>query len=204
MASSACLNVNRMQKCLENERENNSQAEKEVQLCFKRFLKSWLLLKIEGRINSIYDKIACLGSFAADSNAWYDCQKNSRKLSREFDNDLEHPIFCLIGGALAERRLDEALAVNAVSDENNAYQHSVDILNGIQVDEDQQDLRSKDMGFEPNDAIARKSFKDGLQLICEENLKKQQGAEPIRKLEGELKKQLFLMDIFSNVVEKGA
>jgi hypothetical protein len=30
------------------------------------------------------------------------------------------------------------------------------------VDEDQQDLRSKDMGFEPNDAIARKSFKDGL------------------------------------------
>ena len=36
----------------------------------------------------IYDQIAALGTFTGDSDAWYDWQKNFRRLTREFDNDL--------------------------------------------------------------------------------------------------------------------
>ena len=36
----------------------------------------------------IYDKIAPLKTFTGDSDAWYDWQKNFRRLTREFDNDL--------------------------------------------------------------------------------------------------------------------
>ena len=37
----------------------------------------------------IYDQIAALGTFTGDSDAWYDCQKNFRRLNREFNNDLK-------------------------------------------------------------------------------------------------------------------
>jgi hypothetical protein len=39
---------------------------------------------------------------------------------------------------LAERRLDETLAVYPVPDQGNPYQHAVDILNGIYVDDQQE------------------------------------------------------------------
>jgi hypothetical protein len=42
-------------------------------------------------------------------------------------------------GGLAERRLDEALSSHPVPDDGDPYQHSVDILTGINVDEDQRD-----------------------------------------------------------------
>ena len=93
-------------------------------------------------------------------------------------------------GGVAERRLDEALSAHPVPDGGDPYQHAVDILNGIYVDEDQkgheivdflqikekpsepvysflerfekQRLRAKDMGFDPNDVITRKTFMDEL------------------------------------------
>ena len=36
----------------------------------------------------IYDQITALGTFIGDSDAWYVWQKNFRRLTREFDNDL--------------------------------------------------------------------------------------------------------------------
>ena len=36
----------------------------------------------------IYDQIAALRTFTSDSDAWYQWQKNFRRLTREFDNDL--------------------------------------------------------------------------------------------------------------------
>ena len=91
-------------------------------------------------------------------------------------------------GGLAERRLDEALSTHPVPNGGDPYQHAVDILNGIYVDEDQKDheivdflqikqkpsepvysfierfekqrLRAEDMGFEPNDVITTKTFMD--------------------------------------------
>ena len=54
----------------------------------------------------IYDQIAALGTFTGDSDAWYDWQKNFRRLTREFDNDLRYRVFRLMCGVLAERRLD--------------------------------------------------------------------------------------------------
>jgi hypothetical protein len=93
-------------------------------------------------------------------------------------------------GGLAERRLDEALSAHPVPDVGDPYQHAVDIPNRIYVYEDQKDheivdflqikqrpsepvyslierfekqrLRAKDMGFDPNDVITRKTFMDEL------------------------------------------
>ena len=42
-------------------------------------------------------------------------------------------------GGLAETRLDQALSAHPVHDSCDLYQHAVDILNGIYVDEDQKD-----------------------------------------------------------------
>ena len=118
-------------------------------------------------------------------------------------------------GGLAERRLDEALSTHLVPNGGDPYQHAVDILNGIYVDEDQKDheivdflqikqkpsepvyssierfekqrLRAEDMGFEPNDVITRKTFMDGLLLKSEGNYKKEQDQGLIKRLKGELK-----------------
>jgi len=87
----------------------------------------------------IYDQIAALETFAGDSDAGYDWQKNFRRLTREFDNDLKNRVFRLMCGGLAERRLDEALSAHPVPNGGDPYQHAVDILNGIYVDEDQKD-----------------------------------------------------------------
>ena len=56
----------------------------------------------------IFDGIAALGTFTGDSNAWSDWQKNSRRVTREFDNDLKNRVFRLICGGLAKRRLDSS------------------------------------------------------------------------------------------------
>jgi hypothetical protein len=105
---------------------------------------------------------------------------------------------------LAERRLDEALSAHPVPDGGDPYQHAVDILDGMYVDEGQKDheivdflqikqkpsepvssfierfekqhLRAADMGFEPNDVITRKTFMDGLLLNIRGKL--QEGARP--------------------------
>jgi len=69
----------------------------------------------------------------------YDWQKNFRRLNREFDNDLKYRVFRLLCGGLAERRLDESLASHPDTDGGNPYQHVVDILNEIYVDEYQKD-----------------------------------------------------------------
>jgi hypothetical protein len=84
----------------------------------------------------IYDRISALGTFTGDSDAWYDWQKNFSRLTREFDNDLRYRVFRLMCGGLAERRLDEALSSHPVPNGGDPYQHAVDILNGICVDED--------------------------------------------------------------------
>ena len=42
-------------------------------------------------------------------------------------------------GGLAKRRLGEALSAHPVPDGGDPYQHAVDILNGIYVDEDHKD-----------------------------------------------------------------
>jgi len=81
----------------------------------------------------IYDQIALLGTFIGDSDAWYDWQKNFRRLTREFEKDLKYRVFLLMCGGQAERKLDEALSAHPVSDGGNPYQHAVDILNGIYV-----------------------------------------------------------------------
>jgi hypothetical protein len=47
-------------------------------------------------------------------------------------------------GGLAERRLDEALSTHPVPIGGDPYQHAVDILNGIYVDEDQKDYEIVD------------------------------------------------------------
>jgi len=81
-------------------------------------------------------------------------------------------------GGLAERRLDEVLSAHPVFYGGNPYQHALDILNGIYVDEDQKDHEIVDFMqikqkpseplysfieiFEPNDVITRKTFMDGL------------------------------------------
>jgi len=152
----------------------------------------------------IYDQIAALGTFNGDSDAWYDWQKNFRRLTREFNNDLRYRVFRLMCGGLAERRLDEALSSHPVPDSGDPYQHAVHILNGIYVDEDQKDheivdflqinqkasepvyflierfekqrLHAEDMSFEPNDAITRKTFMDG--LLPNIRGKQQEGARP--------------------------
>ena len=77
----------------------------------------------------IYDQIAALGTFTSDSDAWYDWQKNFRRLTRDFDNDLRYRVFRLMCGVLAERRLDEALSSHPVPHGRDPYQHAVDILN---------------------------------------------------------------------------
>jgi len=87
----------------------------------------------------IYDQITALGTFIDDSDAWYDWQKNFRRLTREFDNDLKYRVFRLMCGGLPERRLDEALSAHPVPDDGDLYQHPVDILNGIYADKDQKD-----------------------------------------------------------------
>jgi hypothetical protein len=143
----------------------------------------------------IYDQIAALVTFTGDSDAWYDWQKNFRRLTREFDNDLKYRVFRLMCGGIIERRLDEG---------GDPYQHAVDILNGIYVDEDRKDheivefqqikqkpsepvyflierfekqrLRAEDMSFEPNDVITRKTFMDG--LLPNIRGKLQEGARP--------------------------
>jgi len=43
----------------------------------------------------IYDQIVALGTFTGNSDAWYDWQKNFRRLTREFDNDLKYRVFRL-------------------------------------------------------------------------------------------------------------
>jgi len=133
----------------------------------------------------IYDQIA---AFIGDSDSWYDWQKNFRRLTREFHNDLKYRVFRLMCGGLAEKRLDKALSAHPVPDGVDPYQYVIDILNGIYVDEDHKDheivdflqikqkpsepvysfierfekqrLRAEDMGFEPNDVITTKTFMD--------------------------------------------
>jgi len=146
----------------------------------------------------IYDQIAALETFTGDSDAWYDWQKNFRRLTREFDNDLKYRVFRLMCGGLAERRLDEALFAHPVPDGGDPYQHAVDILDGMYVYKGQKDheivdfvqitvysfierfekqrLRAEDMCFEPNDVITRKTFMDG--LLPNIRGKLQEGARP--------------------------
>jgi hypothetical protein len=117
---------------------------------------------------------------------------------------LKYRVFRLTCGGLAERRLDEALSTHPVPNDGDPYQHAVDILNGIYVDEDQKDheivdflkikqkhsepvysfmerfeqqrLRAENMGFEPNDVMTRKTFMDG--LLPNIRGKLQEGARP--------------------------
>jgi hypothetical protein len=70
----------------------------------------------------IYDQIAALRTFIGDSDAWYDWQKNFRRSTREFDNDLKYRVLRLKCGDLAERRLDEALSAHPVPDGGDPYQ----------------------------------------------------------------------------------
>jgi hypothetical protein len=123
-----------------------------------------------------------------------------QKVDSRIDNDLKYRVFFLMCGWLAERRLDKALSVHPVPDGGNPYQHAVDILNGIHVDEDQKDheivdflqvkqkpsepvysfikrfdgqrLVAEDMGFEFNDVISRKTFMDELLPNIREKLQK--------------------------------
>jgi hypothetical protein len=44
----------------------------------------------------IYDQISALGTFTGDSDAWYDWQKNFRRITREFYNDLRYRVFRLM------------------------------------------------------------------------------------------------------------
>jgi len=132
----------------------------------------------------IYDPIADLGTFTGDSDTRYDWQKDVKRLTREFDSDLKHRVFRLMCGGLAETELNEAMITSPASDGGSAYQHAFGIVNGIYVDEDQKDneiadflqikhkpfepiysfterfekqlLRAKNIGFEPNDVIARR------------------------------------------------
>ena len=87
----------------------------------------------------IYNQIGALGAFTGDSDAWYGWQKNFRRSTREFHNDLKYRVFRLMCWGLAERRLEEALSAHPVPDGGDPYQPEVDILNGIHVDEDQKD-----------------------------------------------------------------
>jgi len=63
---------------------------------------------------------------------------------------LKYRVFRLLCGGLPERRLDEALVENPLAYGGNAYQHAVEIVNGIYVDEDQK--RSRHRGLLANQA----------------------------------------------------
>jgi len=112
-------------------------------------------------------------------------------------------------GVQAKRGLEEALTANPPSHIGKAYQHTVDVLNGTYVDEDQNDydlvdflqvkekscepiysfterfekqlLRAEYMGFGCNDVITRDLWMD-FSRIFQGNFKKEQGPEPIKKL----------------------
>jgi len=42
------------------------------------------------------DQSSALRTFTGNSNAWYDCNKDFRRPSREFDDDLEYRDLCLM------------------------------------------------------------------------------------------------------------
>jgi hypothetical protein len=172
----------------------------------------------------INDQIAALGTFTGDSDAWYDWQKNFKRLTREFDNDLKYRVFRLMYGGLAARRLDEALSNHPVPNDGDPCQHAVDTLNGIYVNEGQKDheivdfLQIKQKPSEPVYSSSKDlrnyvyvlkiwalsqmmsspeklSWMDSY-LISEGNYKREQDQGLIKRLKGDLKMSSVLMDIF--------
>jgi len=89
----------------------------------------------ERRANQlIYDAIAVLGIFTGTlmlGMVW----RNLRRLTPSLDDDFKYGVLRIMCRRIAERRLNAPLQGTLFVTGSSAYQHAVDIVNGIYVHE---------------------------------------------------------------------